>query len=129
MSQLNCNISLLKLFTDEVLNVERPEKGSDAFLEASRDYDEKMEFLQKIRSRSGVDKTNPRNKTCGYGGSNDPLEDEEQNLNLVRMSGSSFFRKSMNIEKKQEDSVSTNEDTFDENSMNVSVRYLISMNP
>jgi hypothetical protein len=91
---------------DEILNVETPAKGSASFMEASRDYDEKIEFLQKVRARSGVDKSH-RGKAAGHSrgrGLSLGEDDEQQNVNnLLRMSGSSFFRTSVHLD--QDDSV------------------------
>lgn len=97
------------LLTDEVLNLQLPEKGSASHLEACRDYDEKIDFLQTIRSRSGVDKTHHHQrqlqhhrKASGIGIGAAERDDEDANVNLLRMSGTSFFRTGGAVEKANE---------------------------
>ena len=81
---------------DDIINEGAPAKGSAAHMEAMRDYDDKIEFLQNIRSRSGVDKTH-RSQSSGRGLS----IDEDHNVNLLHMSGSSFFRTSLNVNAEE----------------------------
>ena len=96
--------------------METPAQGSDAHMEACRDYDEKIEFLQSIRSRSGVDKSHHRSKYIGHSRNRGvTVDDEDQNVNLLRMSGSSFFRTSVHV-----DPLAEGDDIIDEEIQKVS---------